>query len=176
MSDHPPIEQIYDLADISAGGAEVTVTASPPHLPKLADWLGVESVEKFRAVVNLKKLATNRYRYDADLTCDLTQSSVVSLEPVRTHIAESFSRELHVIHHNHAAPKSEEVTLAAAEDEAPEEIPSSRYDLAGPLLEELALALDPYPRSPDEVFSPPEADEAPPESPFAVLKKLRGDG
>jgi hypothetical protein len=51
---------------------------------------------------------------------------------------------------------------------------SSIVDLAAPLLEELSLSLDPYPRKAGVQFAPPE--EAPaeePNNPFAVLGKLK---
>lgn len=177
MSKPAPFEHIYDLSDLSSAGAEVTIDLKPELRAKLATWLDVEGVEKFIGVVALRKLAMNRFRYDARLSCDLTQPSVVTLEPLRMHIEESFSRELHVAHRlRREIAGDEELTLAAGDDEAPEEIGSTRYDLAGPLLEELSLALDPYPRAPGEAFRPPELPDDKPESPFAVLKKLKGDG
>ncbi|HEY2033268.1 MAG TPA: hypothetical protein VGH02_06235, partial [Rhizomicrobium sp.] len=158
-------------------GAEVTIELKPEQRAKLAAWLEVEGVEKFTSVVSLRKLAVNRYRYDAQLICDLIQPSVVTLEPLRTHVEEGFARELHVAHRlRRDIVGDEELSLAAGDDDAPEEIETSKYDLAGPLLEELSLALDPYPRAPGEAFSPPEPPGDSPESPFAVLKKLKGEG
>ncbi|MBS0274540.1 MAG: hypothetical protein JSR55_09080 [Proteobacteria bacterium] len=172
-----PLERIYDLSDLSAAGAEIAIDATPDQCGRIAAWLDVQSVEKFLGVVMLKKLAMNRYRYDAVLTCDLTQASVVTLDPLQTRIEERFSRELHVAYRSRHAPEpDEELTLAAADDDAPEEIESSRYDLASPLLEELSLALNPYPRAPEESFIAPEDPDAQPESPFAILKGLKGKG
>jgi uncharacterized metal-binding protein YceD (DUF177 family) len=177
MTTSAPIEHFHDLSDLSSGGAEIVVEAKPEQRAKLAAWLEVESVEKFRAVVTLTKLAINRYRYDAVLKCALTQASVVTLEPLRKKIEEQFSRELHVSYRSRQAPDPDkELTLSAADDEAPEEIESPHFDLAAPLLEELSLALDPYPRAPDESFSLPDPQDAKPESPFAVLKRLKGEG
>ncbi|HEY8950066.1 MAG TPA: DUF177 domain-containing protein [Rhizomicrobium sp.] len=177
MSKTPPFEHIYDLSDLSSAGADVKIALKPEQRAKLAAWLEVESVEAFEATVALRKLALNRYRLDARLTCDLTQPSVVTLEPLKTRIEESFSRELHVAHRlRRAIADDEELTLAAGDDDAPEEIETSRYDLAGPLLEELSLALDPYPRAQGEAFAAPEEPGGKPESPFAVLKKLKGEG
>jgi len=177
MSKPLPFERIYDLSDLSAAGAEVTIELNPEQRAKLAAWLEVDSVEKFTGTVMLRKLAMNRYRYDARLVCDLIQPSVVTLEPLQTHVEESFTRELHVAHRlRRGVAEDEELTLAAGDDDAPEEIESPKYDLAGPLLEELSLALDPYPRAPGEAFSLPEPPDGPPESPFAVLKKLKGEG
>jgi len=177
MSKNPPFERIYDLSDLSSAGADVTIDLDAAQRARLAEWLDAQAVERFLAVVTLRKLALNRYRYDARMVCDLVQASVVSLEAVPTKIEEEFTRELHVAHRLRREIADEsELTLAAADDDTPEEIESSRYDLAGPLLEELSLALDPYPKAPGEVFSAPEDLDGRPESPFAVLKNLKGGG
>lgn len=176
MTSPLPIEHIYDLADLSNAGAEVTVTAKPDRLKALAQWLDVDSVENFKGVVTLSRLAQGRFRYEAVLTCDLTRGSVVTLEPLKVHIKETFSREIHVVRRARAAQKDVEVTIGSGDDDGPEEIASHKYDLAGPLLEELSLALDPYPRAPDEVFAPPSVPGDQPESPFAILKTLKKGG
>ena len=177
MNAAAPIVHFYDLSRLSDAGAEIVVSARAGELSNLAQWLDVESVQKFEGVVTLTKLATHRYRYDAVLACDLTQSSVVSLEPVRARIEERFSRELHVAHRpRHQKVVEPEMPVAEGEDDVPEELDSPHYDLAAPLLEELSLALDPYPRAPGEGFEAPDGLGDPVESPFAVLKKLKGDG
>ena len=55
----------------------------------------------------------------------------------------------------------------------PETIVSLDYDLAAPLLEEFALAIDPYPRKAGAAFAVPAEPDDAPESPFAVLKTLK---
>jgi len=45
--------------------------------------------------------------------------------------------------------------------------------VAGPLLEELSLALDPYPKAPGAVFGAPAEESDASENPFAVLEKLK---
>jgi len=96
---------------------------------------------------------------------------------VTSHISRKFHRELHLIPNVHRfADKGGAVTLDAADDDAPEEIARSRYDLAGPLLEEFVLAIDPYPRAPGVAFEVPAPESDKPESPFAVLKQLKGQG
>ena len=59
------------------------------------------------------------------------------------------------------------------EDDIPEEIGSLHYDLAGPLIEEFVLGVDPYPRAPGVEFEVPGDKTEAPESPFAVLKGLK---
>jgi hypothetical protein len=173
----PPISRLYDLADLSDAGYETTIVAATKDLPRLAEWVEVEGIERFEGHVELIRLSQNRFEYDADLEADVVQSCVVTLEPVRTHISRSFHRVLHLKPGAHRfADKGGSITLSAAEDDAPEEIDSTRYDLAGPLIEELVLAIDPYPRAAGVVFEPPAADSDKPESPFAVLAKLKGQG
>jgi uncharacterized metal-binding protein YceD (DUF177 family) len=177
MTTPNPVEHIYDLSTLSNAGAEIAISATPAQREKLTHWLEAASVEKFSATVTLTKLAPNRFRYDALLVCDLTQPSVVSLEPVKAHVEEEFSRELHITHRGrHLPDKAEELTLMAGDEDVPEEIEGHKYDLAGPLLEELSLALDPYPRAQGEAFADLAEPEDKPDSPFAVLKQLKKDG
>ena len=69
---------------------------------------------------------------------------------------------------------SREVDIGAGEDEdSPEVISGSLLDLAAPVLEELSLLLDPYPRAPGVTFDPPKDESKPADNPFAVLAKLK---
>jgi len=172
-----PISRIYDLADLSEAGYEARIVPDAKDRAKLAEWLEVEAVDAFEGIVELRRHGHNRFSYDADLEADVVQSCVVTLEPVTSHISRKFHRELHLIPNVHRfADKGGAVTLDAADDDAPEEIARSRYDLAGPLLEEFVLAIDPYPRAPGVAFEGPAAEPDKPESPFAVLKQLKGQG
>jgi len=168
---NPPIQKFYNLADLSAAGDEVAIAASGDDLLRLAQWAGVEAVARFEARIALSKLSQTRFSYEAELSADIVQSCVVTLEPVRSHIARSLSRTLHLTT-GRAAHREETIVLAPGDDDTPEDIESPRYDLATPLLEELALAIDPYPRAPGVAFEAPAAEPPADESPFAILKKL----
>jgi len=168
---NPPLQHIYDLSSISAAGAEVTITAKPEELPALAQWFGVDAIEAFTAKLELRKLSQMRFHIDALMTADIVQACVVTLVPVNTHIERRFSRTLHLT--TGPAAGRETIIVSPADDESPEEIASTRYDLAEPLLEELALSIDPYPRAPGVEFVPPDDGKSPEESPFAVLKRLK---
>jgi hypothetical protein len=177
MNAASPIEHFYDLSRLSDAGDDVVISARAEELQRLADWLEVESVQSFKSTVTLTKLAAHRYRYDAVLVCKLTQASIVSLDPVATKIEERFSRELHVQHRpRHAKVPDADIAPTDADDDVPEELDNPRYDLVAPLLEELSLALDPYPRGPGEDFKAPEQPRGEIPNPFAVLKKLKDGG
>lgn len=168
----PPLQHIYDLGDLTNAGAEVTVAAGPEELAALGPWSGVDSVTRFSAEVTLRRMTQMRFNYEANLTADVVQSCVVTLEPVASRISRQIARELHLAPRL-PEPEAGELTLAAGDDDVPETIQSLDYDLAAPLLEEFVLAIDPYPRKAGAAFDPPVEPEAPQSSPFAVLKALK---
>ncbi|MBL6939633.1 MAG: hypothetical protein ISS15_20245 [Alphaproteobacteria bacterium] len=175
--DDKPFEYEYDLGDLGRNGTEITLEADAEDRARIAAWAEVPAVESFGAKVHLRKHSANRFALDADLVADVVQDCVVTLEPVKSRIERHVHRELHVAHHTRLKP-NEVIPLGAGagDDEVPEEIVSLEYDVAGPLLEEFTLALDPYPRAPGVEFAAPAAlGEAEParENPFAVLKGLK---
>jgi len=172
-----PISRLYDLADLSEAGYEARIVPGDADRARLAEWVEVQAIEKFAGVVELRRQGRDRFLYEALLEADIVQTCVVTLEPVHSHISHRFHRVLHLVPNVHRfVDKGGAVTLDAGDDDAPEEISRSRYDLAGPLLEEFVLAIDPYPRCPGVAFELPEAESAKPENPFAVLQRLKGQG
>lgn len=173
----PPVERFYDLSALSEAGYDVTIAAKGDELERVARWEDVPEVTRFEGRITLRRLSQSRFSYEALLEADIVQECVVTLVPVESHIARSFTRILHLMpkFHRHA-DLGGAVTLAAADDDAPEEIESPRYDLAGPLLEEFSLAIDPYPRAPGVEFKAPDDGQEPPESPFTVLQQLKPRG
>ena len=175
MSLAAPLTSFVELSDLGQAGEEVTIAANAGQRARLAEWAGLEAVDHFEAVVNLRKLSRSRFGYQASVKADITQSCVVTLEPVLSHLSFEFARELHLAH---AVPKgwAEEASAAPAGEEDPEEIESSNFDVAAPVLEEFALALDPYPRAAGVVFKSEAEPEEARESPFAALKGLKKQG
>jgi len=170
----PPIERLYDLNRLSEAGYETTIALGPEEREKLAAWVDVSNVNKFEGRVSLRRMSSTRFAYMAHLEADLVQACTVTLEPVSSSISMEFTRNLHLVPHvRKMVDFSSELSPAAGDDEVPEEIDSPRYDLAAPLLEEFSLAIDPYPRAPGVAFDVPEEAEEQPESPFAVLGKLK---
>jgi hypothetical protein len=173
-----PLTHFYNLGRLGKAGDTVKFTADAGQCAAIAAWSGVLSLETFAVTVDISKLGPTRFRLAYQLTAQVIQACVVTLEPVQAAVARDFSRELHFVGHTRGSAASAEsgadmVLDAGAEDE-PEDIESLHYDLAAPALEEYSLALDPYPRSPGAEFSvgPEPSQEA--ESPFAVLKGLKG--
>jgi hypothetical protein len=171
-----PLSHSYNLARLGNAGDAVHFAADEAERTALAKWAGVVSVENLDVRVQITKLESNRFGLAFTLTADVTQSCVVTLDPVPGHIEHSFSRELVFVgtvpRHRGDQPPAESEAVVDLE-EGPEEITSLHQDLAVPALEEFVLSLEPYPRRPGVEFTPKTGESAPPESPFAVLKGLK---
>ncbi len=167
----PPLSNVYDLSDVPDAGAEVVIAPNAGQRTRLAEWAGVDAVEHFEGRIVLQRRSANRFAYEATIAADVVQSCVVTLEPVHSHLAFNVERLLH-LSTRPAARRLSNHELAPDADEGTEEIQDSRFDLAVPLLEDFALAVDPYPRAPGVVFEP-HVDPKPRETPFAVLKPLK---
>ncbi len=138
---------------------------------RIAEWADVDRVDSFTARIDLRKITPTRYAFDVDLVADIAQSCVVTLEPVRTHIERKFSRDLLLT--QAAQQIAKEIDIAPVDDDGREEIANLRYDLAVPVLEELVLAIDPYPRAPGVAFEPPPDPDSAESHPFAALGRLK---
>jgi len=176
MTDGLPLSHNYNLARLGNAGDTVTFTADADQRAAIARWSGVVSVEALETRVDVRKLASTRFGLAFHLTADVTQSCVVTLEPVKSHLEHKFDRELHFIGGSirHKTTESgPELVLDAGLEEGPEEIQSLHYDLAVPVLEEYTLSLEPYPRASGVEFGVKTDPEERPQSPFAVLKGLK---
>ncbi len=178
MSGGPPYSSFYDLTNLSREGAELDIAPGAEERSRIATWLNINSLEGLKASVKLTRAASGRYAYRAHYEADVVQASVVSLEPVPSHISGDFERVyefapsgLRTGRKRNAPPV---VALNQEDEDAPEFLDSPVIDLAAPILEELSLALDPYPRREGEAFAQPEPAESALNNPFAILKKLKG--
>jgi uncharacterized metal-binding protein YceD (DUF177 family) len=173
-----PLSQLYNLARLGNAGDAIRVEADESQCAAIAALAGALSLPRFVAQVDLKKTSPSRFLLSYRLEADVVQACVVTLEPVAAKIDHTFTRELHFTAAGRPLPEVADLDLSGhdlslEEGEEPEEIDNMHYDLAGPVLEEFLLALDPYPRCPGVEFDPGAEAVLRPESPFAVLKSLK---
>ena len=172
MTSRAPLERIRDLGDLPDTGYASAIVANADELRRLAGWAGVDEITRLEGRIDIRPQSRTRFLLETEFEADIVQTSVVTLEPLRSTIARNFTRTLHLASRTQGQmDKGGWIAPSSADDEAPEEIESTRYDLLGPLREELLLAIDPYPRAPGESFALPKEEDLP-ESPFAVLEKL----
>lgn len=143
-------------------GAEellVPVEATQAECRAIAARLGLPAVATLSCQFRLRRRDATRIGATGELAATVTQVCVVSLDPFETAIAERFEIAF--------VPEGEEA------DDDPESVDELPYaggiiDLGETAVEQLALALDPYPRKPDAAL--PESPAAETASPFAALR------
>lgn len=135
----------------------------------LCDDLDLLGCSRLDASYLIRPLSQGRYLLTGMIQADVTQSCVVSLEPVESHIEEPFEVEFRP-----GGPSSGDFDALDIRDIEPLEggvIPVGRI-----VYEQFASALDPYPRKEgvqldtDAVESRGEDDR---DNPFDVLKQLK---
>lgn len=165
------------LAD-QVGGQEIVreIEADPAERAALAERLDLVALDSLSATVRLRRLPDGLIRLSGRLAADVVQSCVVTLAPVPARCEEDFT----VLFGEQPA----EVSLQAVEVDAlatdePEPIVDGRIDLGEAVVQQLAVALEPYPRAPGaEVpaqYSGEEANggQGDAVTPFAALERLR---
>jgi uncharacterized metal-binding protein YceD (DUF177 family) len=127
-------------------------------------------------VVTITRKSDDDFECVGTFEADAVQACVVTLEPVPSHLEGEYRRSYRL------APKLSKKYKKASENinsdishldkEGAEMIDSPMLDLAAPLLEELTLALDPYPRAqaPRSKRRPKRQTRG---NPFAVLEQLK---
>lgn len=174
MDTKPPFARNYDLATLPEKGAELKLTPSAGERAAIAAWLGVAAVERLTADITLSRRGRDFYAYEAAFAADVVQSCVVTLEPVPAHLTGEFRRSFRVVPQAVSRRQEEgpggEISL---EGDDTDMLDDASLDLAAPVLEELSLSLDPYPRAPGASFAAPEPEGPVADNPFAVLKALR---
>lgn len=160
----PEFSRMVVLDRIAARGADHTVEASPAELAALAERMVIPAVLSLRCTFHLTRERHDTILARGSLHARVTQTCVVSLE--------DFDTDVHEVFQIRFVPAGEESDDddPDADDEIPYE--GNAIDLGEAAAEQLALALDPYPRMPGVELpeEEPEPDVRP--NPFAALKKL----
>ena len=126
------------------------ITASAAERRALAERFGLLALDELAAQARLWRQGS-RVHLRVNFTAAVVQSCVVTLEPVSEHIAHTFERA-YLPPAASPGASAKEVRVAIDGDEA-EPLGGNEIDLGEAVAEELALALNPYPRTPGLAFS-----------------------
>ena len=149
---------------VGEAGLVVTVEATDAERAAIARRLFVPSVQAVQCRWSLRAAPGGVVEADGSLRARLFQECVVSLDPFAVEIVEEFAVRF--------VPGGDE-SEDSDDPDVPDElaIENGVLELGEATVEQLALALDPYPRKPGAVL--PEAAGDAPDNPFAALAKLR---
>ncbi|MDH3473459.1 MAG: DUF177 domain-containing protein [Rhodospirillales bacterium] len=162
---------------IGAEEVEQAIEATAEERAALARRFDLLALDHLTARLTLRRLEGRPLiRVRGDFEAELTQACVVTLEPVPSRPGGSISLLFSL------APELEgvggEVFVDLDAEDPPEPVPPGGIDLGEIVAEQLALALEPYPRAPGAHLETAEWGGAAPEdedkaSPFKVLASLK---
>jgi hypothetical protein len=162
----PELHRPLALERIPPHGFKMIVTATPAECAALAARLRIPAVRSMTCRFQLNNLPRGNVAAEGELRARVVQTCIVSLDDFAIDIVEPFS-----IRFVPAGTESEE-DLLSTDPESDDEVPYEGVflDLGEAASEQLALALDPYPRKPGAEL--PEAATDLDVSPFAALAPL----
>lgn len=163
----PEFSRIVRLGDLGENEMRLDLHATNEECAALARRFGLAEITGLRASGGLERSGDDRVRLTLTLEAEVTQTCVVTLDPVTSRIEErldiTFEPEL-----------SESAALDLTVDR--ERLTGDSLDLGEIIAEELVLSLDPYPRKPGialETGPAGEAGERPRGGPFEALAALK---
>ncbi|MBK1662275.1 DUF177 domain-containing protein [Paracraurococcus ruber] len=149
------------LGRVGPEGRTETLEATAAECAALARRLGIPAVDALRATLRLTQDPDGAVRAEGRLQAAVTQDCVVTLDPVPQRVDEVFALRFLPAGREPADGPDDLDEIATADDIA---------DLGDAVAEQLALALDPYPRAPGAEL-PAEARDAA-SGAFAALAAL----
>jgi hypothetical protein len=152
---------------------EREIVANEAERAGLSRRFGLLALDRLSATLLLKRERSGLIRLRGRFEADVVQACVVTLEPVASRLSESFTVAFSAV----PAARQGEVVIGLEEEDPAEELSDGRIDLGEVVAQQLAVALDPYPRAPgadgrfaaaDQEGSGGGGSEA-----FAQLERLR---
>jgi uncharacterized metal-binding protein YceD (DUF177 family) len=143
------------------------IEAGPAEREALAGRFGLVALDRLEATLELRRDKGDVIRLEGHFLADVVQSCVVTLAPVPAHLEADFTTSYSI---SAVTPAAED--LDPLGEDAPEPIPGGEIDLGEAVAQQLAVALDPYPRAPGASLALPSEREMA-DNPFAALAALR---
>jgi uncharacterized metal-binding protein YceD (DUF177 family) len=163
-----PFDWVHDRASLSEKGTEQTRRATAEERARLVAALDLAACDRVEVVYRVKPLSGFRARLKGRITAHVVQKCVVSLAPVPADVAVDLAVEFWP-----AEEAEESVDFDPMSNADPEPMENGRIEVGRIVYEEIAAALDPYPRAPDATFAPGSDAEVAAEKPFAALARWK---
>lgn len=172
----PPLSRILRVDELK-DGEERTIEINRAERETIAALLDLVALDDLRFTFRIHRRGEGRLALSGTLAAVVTQTCVVSLEPVASTLEVPVEIEFwprHLIE-----DRAETIDEAASHGtlDWPEPIVDGKIDLGPVIYETFATSLDPYPKREGVSFEWSEpgasAGKEKPESPFAALKRLK---
>jgi hypothetical protein len=187
----PESEWSYSISvdDIPTQGKSYEIAPDDAEREAIARRLGIESLNALRARLRVSREERGYvFQVQGELSADVTQSCVITLEPVDSKIEDSFEAwyadhgqalSFKRAQHDAQSKKDTGDLPILEEHEDPEPIENGRIDLGELVIQYLSLSINPYPQKEGVDYENKEMErksgtrEALRPNPFAALKNWR---
>jgi uncharacterized metal-binding protein YceD (DUF177 family) len=148
------------------------VAADAAERESLARRFGLLSLDRLSATLELRRHGGEVIGLTGHLAGDVVQSCVISLVPVPAHIEADFEASFGA-----AEIELPAIDLDPLDGDGPEPLIDGKIDLGETVAQQLAIALDPYPRAPGAALPPGDftgsEEQTGKKRPFATLEALK---
>jgi uncharacterized metal-binding protein YceD (DUF177 family) len=168
-----PLNWSYRATAIPEAGLREDRTATADECTRVAAQLEIVSCERLEADLAIRAIGQGHYRLSGKVKAQLTQSCVVTLDPIAQSVEGRFEVEFWPPGKQPESGEEEVDALSAAEIEP---IEHGQIDAGRIVFETLSASIDLYPRKPGAEFAPGalgDTEELNESGPFAGLKKLK---
>jgi uncharacterized metal-binding protein YceD (DUF177 family) len=163
--------QRLGLSEVAREPVTRALAADEAARARIAKLLGLDQLQSLRADLRVSAWLDG-VEIAGHWSARVTQTCGVSLEPFDTDLEGQLQiRAVPLGSQALATSEDHEVELDPEADDPPDVLTSDAVDLGAYVVEDLSLAVDPFPRKPGALFEPPVAEAE--VSPFAVLAKLK---
>lgn len=174
----PEFSREVALDAVGAQGYEAAIEADAGERAALAERFGLLALDALKARFVLARDAEGDLRLAASFEADVVQACVITLEPVAAHLAESFE----LVFSEAEEAGAGEIVVDPLDERTSEPLVGEVVDVGEYIAQQLALALDPYPRKPGatvethlaELGLVPDEERGAREGPFVALGAFKG--
>ncbi|MSP51606.1 MAG: hypothetical protein EXQ91_04330 [Alphaproteobacteria bacterium] len=164
--------RLVSREEFGRDGFKKEFAAGPEECATLARRFGLVAIRRFSVKVVIETLGSaKRTRAHVDFAADVVQSCVVTLDLIDARVVETFSQDFIFSDAPAAAVDGIEREVDVVLEEEPEFVYGDAFDIGELAAQQLALALDPYPRKPGASF--PGYEDRATTGAFAALAALK---
>lgn len=172
----PEFSRLVRLSQFDGEALTCRIEAEVAERAALAERFDLLALERLSATLEIHPEGEGGLiRVDGRFEADLVQSCVVTLDPVPAHLDQAFT--IFFTTEPGADSSWDEAEVAPEAEDPPEPVKGGAIDVGEAMVQQFALALDPYPRCPDasiEALGAEPQDMRPTEGgPFAELARLK---
>lgn len=151
-SEDYPLSRMFAVESIPDQGLRGTLKASKQECADVAKTLGLPDIGSIVLEYRIERTGRDRFRVSGRLLADVTQSCVVTLEPVESRVDDRLELEFWPHEDVWRLERQAEQEGFAVPLDGPEPVVDGNIDIGQLAYEHLAAALDPYPRKPGAQF------------------------